>query len=146
MSLRVWVHQFVLTELTRPRSQTWRACDLFGASHWVDAPADTEFPYRVARMNLFTRFYLDNAKPTEFFVRVRWLQPPDRVARIVGTFGPFVLPFASDAAVRDCSFSLNNIQLQGVGLHRIDLLRVIRLRRKGRKRLRIATTYFAVER
>ena len=146
MSRRVRVHQFVVTELTRPRSPSWRACDLFGASHWLDVPADTEFPYTVPRMSLFTRFYLDTARPTEFFVRVRWLQPTDRVARVVGVFGPFLVPFAPDASACDCSFNLNNIQLQGVGLHRVDLLRVVRLRLEGRKRVRIATTYFVVER
>ena len=146
MSRRVRVHQFLLTELTRPRSRSWRACDLFGVSHWVDAPTDTEFPYLVPRMQVFARFYLENAKPTEFLVRVRWLHAPGGVARVVGTFGPFVVPFAHDATARDCSFNLNNIQLQGMGLHRVELLRERTRGLKAGKLARIATTYFVVER
>jgi hypothetical protein len=76
MSRRVRVHQFILTELTRPRSQNWRACDLFGVSHWLGVPEDAEFPYTMARLQLFTRFYLDLARPTIFRVRVLWEDNP----------------------------------------------------------------------
>jgi hypothetical protein len=146
MSRRVRVHQFILTELTRPRSLSWRACDLFGVSHRIDTPEDTEFPYRVTRMQVFARFYLEHAKPTEFLVRVKWLQAPGGAAQLVGMFGPFTVPFAHDATARDCSFSMNNIQLQGVGLHRVELLRERQRGLKAGTLARIAATYFFVER
>lgn len=146
MSRRVRVHHFVLADVVRPQSQSWRATDLFGASHWRDVPADTEFPFTVPRMQLFTRFYLERAKPTTFRVRVSWLDSPDRVTRVIGHFGPFGVPFASDATTRDCSFNLHNVRLQGVGMHRVELVRERRSRWSPGKRVRVATTYFVVER
>lgn len=146
MSRRVRVHHFVLAELIRPESQSWRATDLFGASHWVDVPADTEFPYTVSRLQVFTRFYLDQAKPTEFRVLVSWLDHPSGAPVAVGDFGPFVVPFTRDATARDWSFNLHNLSLQGIGRYRVELVRERKVGWDAGELVPIATTYFVVER
>lgn len=146
MSKRVRVHTFVVAELVKPQSQSWRACDLFRVSHWLDVPADTEFPYTVSRLHVFTRFYLNRARPTDFDIRVRWLGAPGNTSRVIGNFGPFTVPFARDATARDCSFNLHNIRLQGVGVHRVELIRPRVRGWSAGKPVRVATTYFAVER
>ncbi|WP_171474307.1 hypothetical protein [Frigoriglobus tundricola] len=140
------VHQFVVAEIVRPQSPSWRKSDLFCVSHWFDVPADTEFPYTVARMQVFTRFYLSRARPTDFRVRVTWLHAPGGVSRVIGNFGPFAVPFARDTTARDCSFNLHNIRLQGVGVHRIELIREGQRGWTAGKVVRVATTYFVVER
>jgi len=145
MSRSVRIHHLVLASLVRPETNAWRASDLFHVSHWLDVPADTEFPYTVARMQLFARFYLTGASPTEFRVRITWLDTPWNVSQVIGSFGPFLVPFAADAKCRDCSFNLHNIRLQGTGEHRVDLLRVRRGWNAG-KLVRVAATYFNVER
>jgi hypothetical protein len=146
MSRRVTVHHFVVAGLARPQDPNWRACDLFSVSHWRDVPADTEFPFRVPRMDVFARFYLTRARPTEFRIRVVWLHPPDDLPRVLGYFGPFVVPFARDASARDCSFNLHNLRLQGVGVHRVELLRERTRGFKTGQVVRVAKTYFVVER
>ena len=146
MSRRVAVHHFVVADFVRPHGPTWRTSDLLGVSHWLDVAADTEFPYTVGRIHAFARFYLLRAKPTDFRVRVSWLNAPGGVSRVIGIFGPFAVPFSRDATVRDCSFNLHNIRLQGVGVHRVDLLREGKRGWTVEKCLRVARTYFVVER
>ena len=58
----MWVHQLVVKGLARPQDPDWRDCDLFSVSHWRNVPADTEFPFTVPRMQLFSRFYLRRAR------------------------------------------------------------------------------------
>jgi hypothetical protein len=120
--------------------------DLFGVSHWLDVPADTEFPYTVPRIHVFTRFYLWRAKPTDFHVRVLWLSTPGGMWQVVGYFGPFSVPFARDDTVHDRSFNLHNLRLEGVGMHRVELLRERKSGWNAGKWLRVAKTYFIVER
>jgi hypothetical protein len=146
MSRRVRVHHFVLADVVRPQSQSWRATDLFGASHWLDVPADTEFPRAVARLQVFTRFYLMRAKPTEFRILVSWIDHPNGVPVAIGDFGPFTVSFARDATVRDCSFNLHNLQLQGVGRHSVELVRERKSGWNAGELVPVATTYFVVER
>jgi hypothetical protein len=146
MSRRVRVHHFVLAELARPEDPAWRVCDLFRVSHWRDVSADTEFPFTVPRMHLFTRFYLTRARPTEFRVRVSWLDVLGRVSHVVGSYGSFIVPFARDATARDWSFNLHNIRLHGTGLHRVELIRERTGGWKAGTPVRVATTYFVVER
>lgn len=107
---RVRVHHFVLAGLARPQDPTWHASDLFRVSHLYDVPADTEFPYTVPRIHVFTRFYLERAKPTDFRVRVLWLDHPSGIPEEIGLFGPYRVPFSRAAVVRDCSFNLHNIR------------------------------------
>jgi hypothetical protein len=135
-----------VTEVAKPHSQTWRRSDLFGVSFWIDVPEDTEFPKTHARVQVFTRFYLRGAKPAEFRVRVIWLDRPDGVAVVIGQFGPFVTPFARDMVVYDCSFNLHNIRLEGIGRHRVELLRERNVPWKPLGRVVVARTHFFVER
>jgi hypothetical protein len=121
---RVSVHHFVVTEITKPQSVAWRRSDLFGVSYWVDVPQDTEFPKTLARLHLFTRFYLSRAQPTDFRVRVVWLDRVDSLDVEIGNFGPFPVSFARTSVVHDCTFNLHNIRLEGVGRHRVELLRL----------------------
>lgn len=146
MSRRVRVHHFVVARVVKPQSQTWRASDLFGASHWLDVPADTEFPYTVPQLSLFTRFYLDRAKPTNFRARIWWRDHPSGIPEEVGTFGTFQVPFVPTEGVRDRSFNLHNIRLLGVGEHTIELLREKIVENDENEWLPIAWTYFYVER
>lgn len=146
MSRRVRIHHFVVAEIVKPQTQSWRATDLFGASHWLDVPADTEFPHTIARVHLFARFYLRRAKPAEFQVRIKWLDTPNRRPRVIGNFGPLTVPFVQDTTARDWSFNLHNIRVQGVGVHRVELIRERAGGWKPGKPVRVATTYFVVER
>jgi hypothetical protein len=143
---KVRVHHFVVASIARPQSPTWRVSDLFGVSHWLDVPADTEFPYTVPRIHVFTRFYLWRAKPTTFHVRVLWQDHPSGIPEEIGFFGPYRVPFVRDAVARDCSFNLHNIRLQGVGIHSVELLRERRLAWQDAEWIPIARTYFIVER
>jgi hypothetical protein len=119
---------------------------LFGVSHWIDVPADTEFPYTVPRIQVFTRFYLWHAKPTNFRVLVSWLNTPSGHPLVIGDFGPFTVPFTRNATARDASFNLHNIRLQGVGLHRVELVRERKLGWNAGELVTKATTFFEVER
>ena len=116
MSRRVAVHHFVVADYVRPHGPTWRTSDLLGVSHWREVPPDTEFPRTVARMQIFARFYLSRARPTEFRVRVWWLDHPSGEPELIGDYGPYLVPFTPDVTARDYSFNLHNIQLQGMGL------------------------------
>jgi hypothetical protein len=146
MGRRVRVHQFIVTELSRPRNHTWRVSDLFGVSHWLDVPADTEFPFTLPRMQLFTRFYLTRAKPTEFRVRLLWEDHPSGKAEEVGTFGPYSVSFTRNEVVHDRSFNLHNIRLLGVGLHTVELLRERVVAWTENEWMPVAQTYFYLER
>ena len=68
MSRRVAVHHFVENETTRTYGVGNRTSDLLRVNYWHDVPADTEFPRSLMRMDLFTRFYLEKAKPCEFLL------------------------------------------------------------------------------
>jgi hypothetical protein len=146
MSRKVRLHHFVLAQIVKPQSPTWRASDLFHVSHWIDVPADTEFPYTLPRIHLFARFYLERAKPTDFRVRVWWQDHPSGIPEEIGLFGPYRLPFARNEDVRDCSFNLHNIRLQGVGIHSVELMRESRVSWREDEWIPIARTYFVVER
>ena len=146
MSRSVRVHTFLVTELVKPQSQSWRACDLFRVSHWFDVPADTEFPYTVSRLQVFTRFYLDQAKPTEFRVRVWWLDTPSGHPDLLHEFGTYSVPFTRRDTVRDWSFNLHYLRLKGTGLHHVQLVREKRVGWDADGWRSIAETYFFVER
>jgi hypothetical protein len=146
MSRRVVVHHFVLADLARPETPAWRVWDLFRVSHWRGVPVDTEFPFTVPRMQLYTRFYLTRARPTRFSVRVFWDGHPSGLAEDLGTFGPYLVPFPTAVTVHDCSFTVHNLQLQGVGSHRVELLREQLRTWTADPWIPIYRTYFEVER
>ena len=146
MSRRVRVHHFVVAQLAKPHQPAWRVCDLFGVSHWLDVPADTEFPYTLTRVQLFTRFYLFRARPVDFRVRVLWDDHLSGTAEEVGMFGPYTVPFTRTEAVHDRSFNLHNVRLLGVGTHTVELLRENAETWDEDDWAAIARTYFVVER
>jgi hypothetical protein len=97
-------------------------------------------------MDLFTRFYLQRAKPTEFFVQVWWMDHPSGDEEMIGRFGPFQVNFRPDIVVKDCAFHLRNVRLMGVGLHRIELVREVKQGWRKGDMVAIARTHFTVER
>ena len=123
MSRRVAIHHFVANKVTRQHGPGQTAWDLLDVNYWRRVPADTEFPRVFGQMDLFTRFYLTNARPAEFFVRVWWDDSPTRGRELIGQFGPFLVPFQPADLVRDYAFRLYNIQFRGVGRHTIRLVR-----------------------
>jgi hypothetical protein len=97
-------------------------------------------------MQLFTRFFLMRAKPTNFRVRVVWEDHPSGAPEEIGVFGIFSVPFARNDIVHDCSFNLHNIRLLGVGRHTVELLRERVVFWNDDEWVPIARTFFYVER
>src|SRR5713226_5071039 len=100
MSRRVSVHHFVANETTRTYGPGNRTSDLLRVDYWHDVPADTEFPRTLLRMDLFTRFYLERAKPCKFYLQVWWLDHPSGMQEMLGQFGPFLVNFRKGESVR----------------------------------------------
>lgn len=112
MSRRVRVHAF-LAAATVSQSGLHPTSNLLGVDYWHEVPADVEFPRMIGRLDLFTRFYLRNARPTEFLVAIRWLDSSTRQGRRPVRFGPFTVNFQPNEFVRDHSFRVINIRLGG---------------------------------
>jgi hypothetical protein len=142
----VSVHHFVANLTTRRYGPGQRTSDLLVVDYWHDVPPDTEFPHSIARMDLFTRFYLDQARPAVFRVQVTWLDHPGGAPEVIGDYGPFPVDFRSDESVRDVAFRLPMIQLQGAGRHSVELLRVFTSGWRAGESVSIAVTHFFVER
>jgi hypothetical protein len=114
--------------------------------YWHDVPADTEFPHNIGRMDLFTRFYLEQATPTAFRVQMSWVDHPSGIPEVIGDYGPFRVNFRPAEAVRDVAFRLPMIQVQGVGRHRVELLREFKSGWRAGELVPIAVTDYLVER
>jgi len=145
MSQKVSVHHFI-ANLTTRQYGPHPTSDLLGVDYIHDVPADTEFPRTLARVDLFTRFYLNGAKPTEFFVRVLWLDSPTPKLRRIGRYGPNLVSFQPNEAVHDHVFKVVNLRLAGAGRHRVLLLRKRTANWRGKRLAIIAQTHFTVER
>jgi hypothetical protein len=145
MSRRVRVHAF-LAAATVSQSGLHPTSNLLGVDYWHEVPADAEFPRTIARLDLFTRFYLQNASPTEFIITIRWLDSPSRQERRPVRFGPFVVNFQRNEFVRDHSFRAINIRLSGVGRYSIRLVREVKPDWHGRRFVRLAETQLYVQR
>jgi hypothetical protein len=141
----VRVHH-VVASLTTRQYGPHPTSDLLHVDYTYDVPADTEFARRIGRIDLFTRFYLEQAGPTTFFVLVRWTDSPDEQRKRVGRYGPYAASFQPTDIVRDLVFRVENIQLPGVGRYALLLI----CRRppdwKGRKLRKLTETHFCVER
>src|SRR5690348_616839 len=118
MAQSVNVHHFVANITTRQYGPH-PTSDLLHVDYIHDVPPDTEFPRRVGRIDLFTRFYLEDADPTDFFVLVRWTDSPDQQRKRAGRYGPYTVYFRSADLVRDHLFRVENLQLLGVGRYTI---------------------------
>ena len=145
MSRRVTVHHFVANLTTRQYGEH-PTSDLLGVDYIHDVPADAEFPRTILRMDLFTRFYLEQARPSEFFAQVWWIDHPSGTPEMLGQFGPFPVNFQVGAVFRDVVFHLHMIRLQGVGRHSIELLRERKRAWQAGELVAIARTHFFVER
>ena len=77
MSRRIRVHAF-LAAATVSQSGLHPTSNLLGVDYWHEVPADAEFPRVVGRLDLFTRFYAERAKETEFLVSIRWIDSPTK--------------------------------------------------------------------
>lgn len=145
MGRRVSVHHFV-ANLTTRQYGPHPTSDLLGVDYVHEVPADAEFPRWLARVDLFTRFYLRRAAPVDFWVRVWWLDAPRQRTRFVEQFGPFPVPFQAHETVRDCVFRLANVPLPGVGLYAIRLTRRRPFGWRGSEFGIVTETHFRVER
>lgn len=146
MSKRVQVHHFVAANLVRPENNLWLASDLFHVSHWLDVPADTEFPYTVSRLHVFARFFLRDTREREFKIRLLWDDPSREIETLIGEYGPYQTPIARGWVIHDRSFNLHNIQLRGVGRHTLELHRVRRYPSGYTESVNVRETYLQVER
>ena len=145
MSRRVSVHHFVANATTM-QSGAHPTSNLLGVDYWYDVPADTEFPRRIGRMDLFTRFYLRRTTPVAFFFWVVWRDTPTGKPRVLGRYGPELVRFRLDETVRDHVFEVMNLQLRGTGRHQVLLLRQRPPGWQGRKFVKVAETHFMVRR
>jgi hypothetical protein len=114
MGNRVAVHHFVVNLTTRQYGPS-PTSDLLGVNYWFTVPADAEFPRWLTRVDVFTRFYVQNAKPVEFIIAVKWLDDPIKQAPPLRLYGPFSVPFHRTERIRDHVFRLVNVRLNGVG-------------------------------
>jgi hypothetical protein len=133
MSWRVAVHHFV-ANLTTRQYGPHPTSDLLGVDYVHSVPADTEFPRWLAKVDLFTRFYLTAAKPTEFLIRVSWRDAPSSRQPCRRTYGPFTILFAPTDVVHDHAFRLVNVQLDGPGRYDVFLYHRRRTKRGPRWR------------
>ena len=124
---RLSVHHFVanLTTTRHGSSTTW---NLLGVDYWFAHPAEIEFPRIVARLDLFTRFFVRRVKSARFVVFVRWLDAPRPADRQIHRSPVFRLTFPPGIEVADRVFRLANVRLPGLGRYVFRLCR----RRKPR--------------
>jgi hypothetical protein len=145
MSRKVHVHHFVANLTTRQYGRH-PTSDLLGVDYTYDVPPDTEFPKEIGRIDLFTRFYLEQPTATTFFVLVRWMDSPDGIPRRVARFGPYRVSFQPTDVVRDHIFRIPHFLVPGVGRYAILLVGKQAPDWKGRRFAKLTETHFLVER
>jgi hypothetical protein len=134
------------------RVQHWVACleaevvppagpnnfyNLLRAGYVHQAPADTEFPWSLPRLEMFARF-IGGRGAADFEIRMLWVDAPRR-ARTVETFGPWRVSFRPGEPTRDVVFRLRNVPIEGPGRYGIELRSVAPGKRK-----RLAIEYLSV--
>lgn len=145
MVRRVAVHHFV-ANLTTRQYGAHPTSDLLGVDYVHDVPADTEFPRWLPKLDVFTRFYLRNAAPVEFYIRVWWLDHPRRrKGQMTGEHGPFRVDFQPGELVHDHVFRLVNLHLPGVGRYALRLVRYTQGGWDAGRPALLAQTHFRVE-
>lgn len=145
MSRRVTVHYFV-ANLTTRQYGSHPTSDLLGVDCVHEFPVDAEFPCWLTRVDLFTRFYLTEAPPTEFLFRVVWRSAPFVRRPCERHYGPFTIPFQPSEVVHDHAFRLVNVRLDGVGWYDVKLYRRRSSKTRGRRWQRLVETHWFVER
>jgi hypothetical protein len=93
--------------------------NLHGVCYSYTVPSGTTFPCSVPRLDMFARFF-GGSGPTEFEVRVIWLDAPGGPRRLE-VYGPVTVTFQPSVPVRDFSFRLRNVPLAGPGRYEIRL-------------------------
>jgi hypothetical protein len=138
--------------MARLRVQHWVACleaqvvppagpnnfyNLLRVGYVHTAPADTEFPWSLPRMDMFARF-IHGTGFAEFEVRVDWLDAPEG-QREMQTYGPFRVAFRPAEPTRDTIFRCAGVPIDGPGRYLFSLLGV-----KPRRGRPLATEYITV--
>jgi hypothetical protein len=100
------------------------------------APADTEFPWSLPRLEMFARF-IGGRGVGDFEIRVIWVDAPGK-PRTVDTFGPWRVSFRPGEPTRDVVFRLVNVPIDGPGRYRIVLRSV------APRRSRLAIEFLSV--
>lgn len=144
MGRRVSVHHFVATLTTRQYGPH-PTSDLLGVDHVHVVPADTEFPRFLPRVDLFTRFYLRRAAPTDFLIRIEWRGASESRRPSRQRYGPFAVGFQPGDGVYDHAFRLVNVRLEGPGWYAVVLYRR-KLTALGPRWGRLVETHWFVER
>jgi hypothetical protein len=112
--------------------------NLFEVGYYRKISADTEFPWSIARLDLYARF-ADGTSVRDFEVRVDWLDAPEGL-RQMQTYGPFRVAFRSGVLVRETVFRCLGVPIDGPGRFRIALIYL-----RHQRRLRLAVDYIYVE-
>jgi hypothetical protein len=139
------VHHFVAS-LTIRQYGSSPTSDLLGVDYWFTYPSNVELPIRIGRIDLFTRFYLSNARSSLFSIEIWWNDPSGYVRDRMGVFGPFPMAFTPGQTVADGAFRLNNVILSRHGVYTIRLLRRRRHRWQGEKWSVVRETHFCLVR
>jgi hypothetical protein len=113
--------------------------NLLRVGHWHTAPAGTEFPWSVVRLDLFVRF-VNGIGVGEFEVRVDWLDAAEGL-REMQTYGPYRVAFRRGQLVRDTVFRCSGVPMDGPGRYRFTLVDLT-----SRRSRRLAAEYITVVR
>ena len=140
---KVHVQHAVLCHTTRQYGSA-PTSDLLGVQYSYTFPPDKEFPQRLPRVDLFTRFFIDRPGVQDFYVRV-WRLLPDGRQTPMCKYGPFRVQFPSRVVFRDQHFRLRDIHLGGIGRYAVKLCRKVSRGWKGTRFRILKTEYFNVE-
>lgn len=129
----------VLTRVTRQHG-SHPTSDLLGVDYYYTVPADTEFPRRIAPLELFVRLFGTGRLTGSVRVTITRLHPDgsdrDRIYWKV-----FRLPTAGPGPfVLDLGFKLHNVVVPGEAVYAVRVSRRTRPRWDGARRARLLAT------
>jgi len=122
-------HHFIANLTTRQYGSN-PTSDLLGVDYWIAIPEERELPIRLERIDLFTRFYLQNVERAIFRVELATDSRRGDSQETVSGFGPYDVSFRNGSSVADHVFRMSNVVLNRVGMFTVRLYR----RRKSRFR------------
>jgi len=94
---------------------------LRGVGYYISAPSGLAFPILIPRLRVFTRFY-DFIGGNQFQIKVYWHSPDG--LKLLRRRVRKPIEFSGFNRVEDYLFPIQNIRLQGPGLHEIRLTSV----------------------